>query len=76
MRKIIGYLFISALLGILSLVYYTFYWRMYVPLLVIQPSVKYILIIGHFLFAMLLWCLVSVIFSEPGKVPPYWVISN
>jgi palmitoyltransferase len=76
MRKIIGYFFIAALFSILALIYYTFYWKLFFPRYLKEPSVKWILIVGHFLFFMEIWCLVSVIFSEPGKVPPYWVISN
>ena len=73
MKKFIGYVFILGLFGIISLIYYTFYWKLYIPLLTVQPGVKFVIVLGHFLNFMQVWCLFSVICSEPGSVPPYWV---
>lgn len=73
MKKYIGYLFILSLFGIISLIYYTFHWKLYIPLLDTEPDVRWVVWVGHILMLMQLWCLAAVIFSEPGTVPPYWV---
>jgi uncharacterized membrane protein len=76
MRRQIGYLFVLSLFSILSLLYYTFYWQIFIPLIPSEPQVKYIVASGHLLLLLHLWCLFSVICSEPGSVPPYWVTAT
>ena len=73
MKKYIGRVFVILLFVIISVIYYTFYCKIYFPLLQTEPEVKWVLVIGHFLLIMQLWCLLAVIFSKPGTVPPYWV---
>jgi hypothetical protein len=73
MKKIIGYFFMTGLLCITGLIYYTFYWIIYIPMMPTSPEIKWVVTLGHFMFLMQIWCLISVILSEPGTVPPYWV---
>jgi palmitoyltransferase ZDHHC2/15/20 len=67
---------ILLVLGVVGVSYYAIVITNYAPaLLDVGPDSVIaiaVLILFHFLLEMLLWCYFSVVFIDPGKVPPNW----
>ncbi|XP_059633980.1 probable protein S-acyltransferase 14 isoform X2 [Cornus florida] len=72
----LGSIMIVLVLGIVGVTYYAFVITNYAPALYLGGLDSLIalvlLILFHFLLVMLLWSYFSVVFTDPGSVPPNW----
>ncbi|KAK9145123.1 hypothetical protein Sjap_005026 [Stephania japonica] len=73
----LGSIMILLVLGVVGVSYYAVVITNYVPDLFrgglgSVSAAVFVLILFHFLLAMLLWSYFSVVFTDPGKVPPNW----
>ncbi|KQJ82038.1 probable protein S-acyltransferase 14 [Brachypodium distachyon] len=72
----LGSIMILLVLAIVGVTYYAVVLCNYGPVLLVGgtstiPALA-VLLLFHFLLGMLLWCYFSVVFTDPGSVPPNW----
>ncbi|XAR54134.1 Protein S-acyltransferase [Bertholletia excelsa] len=72
----LGSIMILLVLGVVGVSYYAVVVSNYWPALfeggLGTLSALFVLILFHFLLVMLLWCYFTVVFTDPGSVPPNW----
>ncbi|CAG7874013.1 unnamed protein product [Brassica rapa] len=72
----LGSIMILLVLGIVGVTYYAVVWTSYGPALSVggleSLAALVVILLFHFLLGMLLWSYFSVVFTDPGVVPPNW----
>ncbi|XP_071724374.1 probable protein S-acyltransferase 14 [Rutidosis leptorrhynchoides] len=72
----LGSIMILLVLGVVGVTYYAVVLTNYAPALSeggVDAVIAFgVLLLFHLLLAMLLWCYFSVVFTDPGSVPPNW----
>mgnify|MGYP000037488402 CR=1 FL=1 len=71
-KRVLGSIFVTVLIGIAWTIYYTFNWKIYIPRSKEDNSLRFIVYFSHALTFMFAWCFIRILFSDPGRVPPYW----
>ena len=74
LNKILINRFVIFVLCFIVFTYYIFVFQCMPSLMDKYPVfVDFFLIVFHFSFIMMVWSLLTAMFTEPGKVPLYWV---
>lgn len=74
LNKILINRFVIFVFCFIVLTYYVFVFQYMLPLMDKYPLiVDFFLIAFHLSFIMMIWSLMTAMFTEPGKVPLYWV---
>ncbi|XP_018434482.2 probable protein S-acyltransferase 14 [Raphanus sativus] len=73
----LGSIMILLVLGIVGVTYYAVVWTNYGPALLSSGGLASlaalaVILMFHFLLGMVLWSYFSVVFTDPGAVPPNW----
>ena len=74
LNKILINRFVIFVFCFIALTYYVFVFQFMASLMDKYPGTSaFFLIFFHLSFMMMLWSLLTAMFTEPGKVPLYWV---
>jgi len=77
LNKILINRFVIFVFCFIILTYYVFVFQFMFSLMDKYPGTSdFLLVIFHFSFIMMFWSLLTAMFTEPGKVPLYWVIKK